>query len=75
MLKCLSGIVTLTFNNGTSDCGDWLVPPSSPGRADLSGVFATTCVLYSNDLPSETVSSTSWISSLWKFHKLTDVIM
>ena len=75
MLKCSSGIVTLTFNNGTGDCSDWLVPSSFPGRADLSGVFATTCVLYSNYLPSKLVSSTSWISSLWKFHKLTDVIM
>lgn len=45
--------MTLTFNNDTGDCGDLLVPPSFPGGADLSGVFATTCVLYSNDLPSE----------------------
>ena len=75
MLKCLSGIVTLTFNNGTGDCGDWLVPPSFPVREELSDVFVTTCVLYSYDLPSESVSSTSWISVLWQFHKFTDVIM
>ena len=68
MLKCLSGIVTLTFNNGIGDCGDWLVPPLFPGREDLSSVFATTCVLYSNDLPSESVSLTSCILSLWQFH-------
>ena len=70
LLRYLSGIVTSTFKAGTvesSGCGG--SDPSSFGgicggcgglRVGLPTIF----VLYLNDLPSETLSSTSSVSSL-----------
>ena len=58
LLRYLSGIVYSTLKVGT---GGRFASPSFPG---ISGVFPTIFVLYSNDLPSEALSSTSSISSL-----------
>ena len=57
--------MTLTFKGGTGGSGECSAsPPSFPGRACRCGVLPTIFVLYSNDLPSEALSSTSSISFL-----------
>ena len=58
LLRYLSGIVNSMCKVGTG--GQFASPPFR----GLSGVFPTIFVLYSNDLPSEALSSTSSISSL-----------
>ena len=57
-------MLTSTFKVGTGGCGGRSASPTFPGYAGLCGVFPTIFVLYSNDLPSEALSSTSSISSL-----------
>ena len=55
----LSGIVTSVYKHGQ---GGWFTPPSFSGP---SGVFPAIFVSYSNDLPSEVLSSTLSISFLY----------
>ena len=55
----LSGIVTSTFKVGA---GGRFSSPSLPDH--IFGVFPSIFVSYANDLPSETLSSTSSILSL-----------
>ena len=64
MLRYLSGIVTSTFKVGTFGCGGSFESPSFPDRSGVCGVFPSIFVLYSNDLSSEALSSTSSIPSL-----------
>ena len=54
-------IVALTCKVGTHGRGGRSASPSFPGHAGLCGVFPTIFVLYSNDLPSEALSSRSAI--------------
>ena len=60
LLRFLSGIVISKFKDDTSGCVGWLVSPSFPGCGGLGGLygdFPTILVLWSNDLPSETLLS------------------
>ena len=59
LLRHLSGIVTSMYEDGA---GGRFTPPSFSGP---SGVFPAIFASYSNDLPSEALSSTLSISSLY----------
>ena len=63
LLWCLNGIITLMFKHGTVGCGGWYASSSFPDLGDLSGSSPTIFGLYLNEYPSETLPSTSMISS------------
>ena len=51
------------FKHGTVGCGGWYASSSFPDLGDLSGSSPTIFGLYLNEYPSETLPSTSMISS------------
>ena len=51
------------FKHGTVGCGDWYASSSFPDLGDLSGSSPTIFGLYLIEYPSETLPSTSLISS------------
>ena len=63
LLRCLNSIITLMFKHGTVDCGGWYASSSFPDLGDLSGLSPTIFGLYLNEYSSETLPSTSLISS------------
>ena len=58
LLKCLSGIVSMKIKDDTSVWAGRSASPGFPGCGGLCGVSSTKFVLYTNGLPSETLSLT-----------------
>ena len=56
-------MATSTFVD-TPGCAGWIVSHAFSSCGSCSGVFSTFFVIYLNNWPSETLSSTSSVSSL-----------
>ena len=64
MQRYWNGTLASVFKGVRGGCGGWSASPRFPGCYSLFGVFPTIFVIYSNNLSSEKLQSTSSISPL-----------